>query len=371
MAPLLLKIRKSISQFRLNYLYWIIEDAAGKHGFAVVGDPGGRHPYDELYLGEKGKARSVIYKGGVVVSESLTSKYGMAVISGTYLPENLQALTVRIPNYTALKIDLPSTLEAYYAGLGHSARDDIRRIRNAGYTYQLSQNAEWCEEFFHRYHSPAISGRFGVAGYIMSVAEMTALVTNEGCKFLKVYTGSDCVGAAMFQVTAGCLHILRLGWLDGDTKLFRNGIVSAMYWFCIQQAYQVNCNEVNFGGTPSYLENGVLKFKSKWGGVLSTTYTKLSSRYLLLNPEHQDCRQFLQKYSLILFEKGSAFSVLSSKYPDKSIISNLLMKNIENWYVLRNERVENEESFLNNELPEHLSGWFQRIPVREFAEVLN
>lgn len=360
-APLLLKIRKKISQFRLNYLYWVIEDAAGKHGFAVVGDPGGRHPYDELYLGEKPRVRSVIYRGGVTVATSLAAKYGMAVISGTSLPKKLLAQTVRVPNFTALKIDLPSTLEAYYKGLGHSARDDIRRIRNAGYTYQISQDASWSEEFFHRYHSPAIGGRFGVAGYIMSATEIAALVRNEESKFLKIYAGSDCVGAAMFQVISGCLHILRLGWLDGDAKLFRNGIVSAMYWFCIQQAYQVNCREVNFGGTPSYLENGVLKFKAKWGALLSFSHTKLSSRYLFLNPAHPDCLAFLQNHSLILLGEDNTFSVLSSKFPGKSVLTDSLLRNVKRWYVLCDEQVENKKVSLCEELPKQLAGWYRRI----------
>lgn len=355
-----------ISRLRLNYLYWLIEDAAAKHRFAVVGDPGGRHPYDDLYLGERPRARSVVYKGGLGVAVSLASKYGMAVISGKSLPEKLLSQTVRVPNFTALKIDLPPTLEAYFAGLGHSARDDIRRIRNAGYTYRISEDAGWCEEFFHRYHSPAITERFGVAGYIMSAPDMSAIMTNDGAKFLKIYSENDCVGAAMFQVKAGCFHLLRLGWLDGDTKLFRSGLVSAMYWFCVQHAYTTNCHELNLGGTPSYLENGVLKFKSKWGATLSSTHTKLSSRYLLLNPEHPDCSQFLQKCSLILLGKDSTFSVLSSKYPDKSVVTNLVVKGIKNWYLLRNERVSDTPA--DEELPAGLSGWYQRISIEEFAE---
>lgn len=371
LTSFIVKLRKLVSHFRLNYLYWVVEEASGQKGFAVVGDPGGRHPYQELYLNDNPSARSVIYRGGCDITASLAAEYGMAVISGKTLPEKLLAKTVRVANFTALVLHLPDTLDTYKTTLGHSARDDVRRIRNAGYAYQLSQDSSWCNEFFLRYHSPAIGRRFGVAGYIMPVVEMVDLIANEGGQFLKIYSGEDCIGAAMFQVTFGCLHILRLGWLDGDEKLFRAGIVSAMYWFCIQQAYVMSCHEVNFGGTPSYLENGVLKFKSKWGATLSDKYTKLSSRFLLLNINHPDCWVFLQNHSLVLLGEDNTFSVLSGTYPGKSLITDSLMKNVKQWYVLQSECIESEESFLNSDLPKQLAGWYEKISVEEFTTVLN
>lgn len=360
------KIRKLVSRFRLNYLYWVVEDVS--KGFAIVGDPGGKHPYQELFLKDAPSTRSVIYRGGCKVATLLASQYGMSVISGKNLSEELLAQTVRVANFTALELQLPATLEAYKATLGHSARDDIRRIRNAGYTFQISRDSSWCNEFFHRYHSPAIGRRYGVAGYIMSTGHMVDLITNEEGHFLKIFSEEECIGAAMFQVKSGCLHILRLGWLDGNEQLYRGGVVAAIYWFCIQQAYSMNCQEINFGGTPSYLENGVLKFKSKWGAVLSNKYTKLSSRFLLLNPSHPDCQAFLQNYSLILLGEDNSFSVLSSKYPGKAVLTESLMKSVKDWYVLRSECVDNE-GFLSRYLPEQLSGWYEKISVNEVVEV--
>lgn len=364
----ILNLRKRISRFRLNYLYWVVEDTSGQRGFAVVGDPSGKHPYQELYLNENSSTRSVVFGGDHAIATSLASEYGMAVISGKPLSSQLQAQTIRVPNFVALELQLPATLESYKAGLGHSARDDIRRIRNAGYSYELSQDSSWCDEFFHRYHSPAIGRRFGMAGYIMPAGEMVDLIVNKGGEFLKVYSGEVCIGAMMFQVTSGCWRILRLGWLDGDDKLFRAGVVAALYWFSIQQAYKMNCREVNFGGTPSYLENGVLKFKCKWGATLSSKYTKLSSRFLLLNPRNPACLEFLQNYSLILLGEDNTFSVLSSKYPSKSVLTDALLKKVKRWYILRSECVE-KEGLYEKELPEQLLGWYQLVPVGGFEIV--
>jgi hypothetical protein len=365
------KLRSFISQFRLKYLYWVIEEPSGRKGFAVIGDPSGRHPFRELYLDTDTQTQSVIYWGGFSVAGRLAAKYGLAVASGKELPASLVKQTVRMPNFAALELQLPPTLEQYQASLGHSARDDIRRIRNAGYTYQISQDSSWCAEFLHRYHSPAINRRHGVAGYIMPLEEITNLVAKKGGHFLKVYSNKTCVGGMIFQVVSDCFHILRVGWLDGDEGLYRKGVVAALYWFCIQQAFRLQCRVINFGGTPSYLENGVLKFKAKWGATLSNKYTKLSSRFLLMNPENPQCRVFLQNYSLILLEEDLTFSVLSSQYPQKSVVADCVLKNIKRWYVLRTEKMENKEGVVDNRLPKQLAVWYRRIPDEQLGRLLK
>ncbi len=52
---------------------------------------------------------------------------------------------------------------------------------------------------------------------------------------------------------------------DANTEYTQNGVIGAIYHFCFEYLRQKGCDTVNLGRSRSFLNDGVLKYKRKWG----------------------------------------------------------------------------------------------------------
>ncbi|RCR65882.1 hypothetical protein [Larkinella punicea] len=350
-------------QFRLKHTYWTCTDSVENAGFGVIGSPQGRHPYKRLYLeNQEGvKMRSHLYKGGIDIVRKLAQGRGLVVLSEIDLPLALEKETVQVPAFVDLGITLPHTLDAYYAGLPHSARDDIRRARKANYSYEISSDVNWVGIFFEQYYWPSMLGQHGEEAYVMPKTEIEALVREKQAEFVKICSEGVCLAAMLCQVEEKSFTFLRLGWLNHDEQYVKRGVLSALYWFLIQRAFHLQCSQVLLGGTPSYLENGVLKFKAKWGGCLWENKPTYGFRRLLLDPANPACYRFLKNVSLLAVGPGDSLLVLSSKLPNEVALPSRFLTAIKSWYVLRPSlsiQFQDEEA-----LPSRLHHWYEKVPL--------
>jgi hypothetical protein len=201
-------LRKVLSRLRQKHTYRTIQDSSGKASFSVIGNPGSCHPYKRLYLGNSGKPemRQHIYKGGCEVARDLIQHQGLVVLSDIDLPADLTPYTLKVPNFVELIVDLPVTLEDYYSTLHHSARDDIRRIRKASFSYEISRDVTWTNEFFHRFYRPSMQGQHGDEAYIMAEPEVVALVGEQQAEFIKLYSQGTCIAAILTRVNGKALR---------------------------------------------------------------------------------------------------------------------------------------------------------------------
>jgi hypothetical protein len=312
-------LRKRISRFRLRHTYWTFSDSSGKAGFSVVGSPHGRHPFLRLYL--KGcdgiQERSHIYKGGSEVAQERIQAHGLVVMSEIHLPDELKSATLKVPNFVELAISLPATPEDYFLKLSASARTDIRKALKHGFSHEVCRDVTWTGEFFNRYYRPSMQSRHGDEAYIMPLSEMEALFRERQTEFVKISIDGICVAAMLCQIDGKNYKFLRLGWLDKDMMHVKRGAVTALYWFLIHRAFQLQSSDVLIGGTPAYLESGVFRFKAKWHGRLYDNKLVYGFRHLLLDPANPVCYRFLANISLLALGSDGSFIVLSSKHPDQ------------------------------------------------------
>ena len=151
----------------------------------------------------------------------------------------------------------------------------------------------------------------------------------------------------------------KIGYLNGDVTLLEKGIVTAIYQFRIERAYELKCKSIVLGGTPPFLENGVLKYKAKWQArFCSDMY--FTENYLLINPQNRFCYEFLHANSLVVYGLKNTLIVLSSKKPEETKISGHILDDIKSWYLLREERIDNIKTDMED-LPVHLQNWYERI----------
>jgi hypothetical protein len=87
------------------------------------------------------------------------------------------------------------------------------------------------------------------------------------------------VGGALFTVKNGTLHSQVVGIVGGERQWIRQGALPALDLHCFEHAQSLNCVRVNMGGTRSFLQDGVLRYKAKWG---ATIYDRQNTQFDLL-----------------------------------------------------------------------------------------
>ena len=77
--------------------------------------------------------------------------------------------------------------------------------------------------------------------------------------------GDHRIAAALFEREGEVFRGVALGTAGGDLTLMKQGALAALYIFEIRCAQKGGCASIEFGGTPPILNDGLLRFKRKWG----------------------------------------------------------------------------------------------------------
>ncbi|WP_426669972.1 hypothetical protein ACPPVU_01760 [Mucilaginibacter sp. McL0603] len=339
----------------------ITKDRANNSSFVSIGSIKPLARYKYLYLGRAAHVRYLlkISFNTRKLLPYLLNKTGLVVIKDSGLVDILREQVVMQPSFIDLEISLPDTFEDYYKTLT-GARADVRKIKKNGYTSTISKEPGWVDKFFDHYYVPSMRGRHAEEAYIMPRHEIMALIKQPGAEFLDIFSNGQCVASTLCKADGVKYYYLRVGWLNGDDSLLAAGATAAIYWFLIQRAYELGCKSISLGGTPPYLENGVLKYKAKWQARFCPDVFYVEN-YLLLDPSNPVCYQFLHDTSLVVFGLKNSLIVLSSKLSTDLSMPGIILNDIESWFLLRPQRSEFYPAGMED-LPEHLRYWYQKIP---------
>ena len=149
---------------------------------------------------------------------------------------------------------------------------------------------------------------------------------------VRLWLAGQWVGTMLAQPVDGTYYLHTIGWLHGDDQWLRRGVVTGLYWFSILRARELGLQRITFGAVAPYLEDGLLQFKGKWGGVIESGCQKFGDMHLLLDPTHATCRRFLERTSLVAWGADGRFVVFSARRPGSVRIPATIASGLARWY---------------------------------------
>lgn len=313
--------------------------------------------------------RQVWYGGDIETAEKLSRKYGLVVISEIAAPAKLLDKVLHVPNFVSLIIRLPADLPAYLMSISSTTRYNIKQLEKKGFTYETLADPSWAGCFYKQYYKPTMLKSHGDEACILPPDVIRERFAKPRAELVKVHLNGVCVAAGINQQIGDSYHFQSFGWYNGDAELRKAGVVTAIYWYTILRAHDLKCTNVNLGGTPPYLENGVMHFKTRWAATLCKEPSSHGYRDLLLNPANAHCHDFLKRNSIVAYGEDNCFIVLSSKLPEACDLQETFLKDVEAWYLLRNEKGNDWDSASHRHLPVQLRGWYDRISLSYINKV--
>ncbi len=287
----------------------------------------------------------------------LAHRHGLAVYpANSNRPEDRPDALI-IPRYVCLSIDLPETYEAYVKGLVSSAKNDLRILKKRGFQIRLTRDPAHLAHFHTHFHTPSVKSRFGAEAYAASLAELTPILEADGGELVQVFKGDQWVAASLASKENDAYRLHRLGWLNGDPELRRQGVIAALYQSRIQRTFELGLRKLILGGTLPFLDDGVFAYKAKWGAHVDAPATTYNNWVWHLNPEHPHLRHFLQTHTIIARGEKGRLVAYSAHPPLTDHAYAPTMTSLSAWYRLLTSP-DADIGTKHPEVPANLRPWF-------------
>ena len=173
------------------------------------------------------------------------------------------------PQMVDMVLDVSDPFDVFYKGLSNSAKADIRKVRKQGYSYEVFSDLDRLRFFYDGMYLPLIESRFADKPLYKAPFTLYKLLHMMGYRLLLVKDASgDFISGSYFYVKDDEVFSRYSGVMNGDIGLIRTGAESAYYCFLIDWAKKNGINKVNFGHSRSFRNDGVFRYKQKWGTMM-------------------------------------------------------------------------------------------------------
>ena len=169
-----------------------------------------------------------------------------------------------IPEWIAMKLDISEPLDDIYSNLSKGAKEEIRKIKKHGFTYEISQDKNMLELFYNKMYIPYITHKYGE---LDSCANFYAIqhLFERGSKILFVKLDDEYLFGGLFLINKNKVSATYAGVMEGKYDYIQKGSIAASYYYLIQHSKEKGADEINFGTCRSFLNDGVFCYKKKWG----------------------------------------------------------------------------------------------------------
>jgi hypothetical protein len=210
---------------------------------------------------------------------------------------------ISIPAWVVGEVDLPLPRHIRTSG---NVKKDLRKIQKNALSYEVSQDVEQFDDFYHRMHVPYIAKAHGDGAIMNSYGD--ARKAFKGSELLIVTTGGEHVAGGLIVYSEGVPRLAMAGVRDGSKELLRTGVIGARYHFTFDHLANQGYTKAGLGKSRAFLQNGALQYKKKLGMRLVGTAN--GCFYLRVSGRTPASETFMRENPLILERDGVLYGVV-------------------------------------------------------------
>ena len=144
-----------------------------------------------------------------------------------------------------------------------SLKSDIRRIKKHNLQFELAKSQHQFDHFYNNMYLPYITMAHENRTIQMTYSNMKKQFKN--CDLLLVKKEKEHVGGILIIYENNVPRLWSIGIKDGSADFLKAGVIGALYYFSVEYLKQKGYKKVHFGISRAFLEDGILRYKMKWG----------------------------------------------------------------------------------------------------------
>jgi len=244
---------------------------------------------------------------------------------------------IEAPLLVTLTKALPPTVDELVEGLRNSSvREDLRRIRKAGFTYRVTTDPQALREFHDHHCAPMVQGRFPEDGRVASVDRMLARLA-QGGELVCADLDGEWVAGLFNSVRADVYAMGSLGIRDASEDVRQKRVVSALILQSLQRAVELGRPAATLGASLPFLGKGPIWFKAKWGCTLRAE-DDVPRMVAFLDLRHETVRRALADRPVVHFH-GDGLAAVAWLPPGEAAAKTIAREagrypGISRWHVL-------------------------------------
>ncbi len=146
-------------------------------------------------------------------------------------------------------------------------KEDLRRIRKNSLEYEVTSDSQRIVEFYQTMYLPYIRNVFGDTALLHSLEKL--LKMNESVELLLVKRDEEALAGQILIYEGDHVRTREIGVKEGKREYVKAGVMGALYYYGLLHLKERGCSHVSLGESRAWLNDGVLKFKKKWGMELA------------------------------------------------------------------------------------------------------
>ena len=171
-----------------------------------------------------------------------------------------------VPEWTGLTLTVPEDTSELTQS-SRSLKEDLRVVRRNKLTADFTQATADFEFFYHTMYIPFMVKRHGKQAIVRDIEQLRRRFHQGG--LLWVRQNDQPIAGAIFQRRDQVLRLLVVGTTNGEWAPVKAGALAALYLFVLKHAKERGCKLVDIGGSRPSLNDGLLRYKLKWGAKLT------------------------------------------------------------------------------------------------------
>lgn len=222
-------------------------------------------------------------------------------------------------------LDISASWDAIYARLTHKreTRRRIRKIEKLGYTYEITNEPEKLDLFYHEMYKPHILKRYGKSARLVSFADSKKIFRKGGLLFVK--QNDKYISGVLYGIKDSATYAPLVGIYEGKNGYLAKGAGDAYIYYMIHWSSKLGCKKFDFGNCFPFMRDGLFLYKRSWDmGVKPSFQSNIpvlkDERILALRFRHfgKTVREFLLNNPFVFIdpEDLKGLVILNSKSED-------------------------------------------------------
>ena len=174
-----------------------------------------------------------------------------------------------IPECVDMQLDISESIEKIFEKFNKSAKKDCSRVKKFGYCYDIKTDSEKLDFFLNKIYFPYRLYRHDeeILPGSYSYNEIRSIFEDGKLIFIKdkdEYIAGSLINTNHVKKT---IFMMGMGILP-DPELIIKNVGSALVYYSIIWAKENGFSKMEWGATPPFFNNGIFKFKKKWGSKI-------------------------------------------------------------------------------------------------------
>lgn len=182
-----------------------------------------------------------------------------------------------------------------------SLKSDVRRIRKNNLHFEIRNEVIYLDDFYHNMYVPYITKAHNSRAIIMDYDYL--LSEFKKCDLLFIKKDQLYIAGCLISYREDKPRLWSLGVRNADSAYINEGAIGAVFYYSVQHLRGQGHRSLNFGLSRPFMNDGVLRYKKKWG--LKIVSADKSGFMIKTLPRSGGIKGFLMNNPFVFQDEGN------------------------------------------------------------------